>query len=268
MRRGLASVFFFLAAIAAALAAAGWWLQRVAFDSATSGELAAVVLEDRGIRDEIVTLASDSAAATLSLSPTDLRARVDGIAQTAAGAELMRDIVADSHARLVGLREEPVQITGPQLAEIVRDQRAAVLPPITVPVEEVGVLSTIRTTLEWAVPIAALVAVVALLIGFVAHPRKADAIFGIGIFCIVAGLAVVVLGYVVPAFLFPALDDSTWGAIIPAVAGHYMPFVVVAAAILVIAGLTLMLAAAAARRRRAWSAPIAINRYADQRRWS
>jgi hypothetical protein len=255
MRRGLASVFFFVAAIAAALAAAGWWLQRVAFDTATSGELAAVVLEDRAIRDEIVTLASDAAAATLGLSPTDLRARVDGIAQTAAGADLMRDIVADSHARLVGLREEPVQITGPQLAEIVRDQRAAVLPPTTVPVEEVGVLSTIRT-------------VVTLLIGFIAHPLKADATFGIGIFCIVAGLAVVVLGFVVPAFLFPVLDDSTWGAIIPAVAGHYMPFVVVAAAILVIAGLTLMLAAAAARRRRAWSAPIAINRYADQRRWS
>ena len=34
------------------------------------------------------------------------------LAQTSAGADLMREIVADSHARLIGERDEPVQITG------------------------------------------------------------------------------------------------------------------------------------------------------------
>ena len=64
-------------------------------------------------------------------------------------------------------------------------------------------------------PIAAIVGGVALLLGLVAHPRKADAVFGIGMFCIVAGVAAVVLGFVVPVFLLPVLDDYVWVAVDP-----------------------------------------------------
>ena len=81
------------------------------------------------------------------------------------------------------------------------------------PVEEVGVARhDPRTTLDWAVPIAAIVGGVALLLGLIAHPRKADAVFGIGMFCIVAGVVAVVLGYVVPVYLLPALTDNVWVA--------------------------------------------------------
>ena len=44
MRRGLAGLLFFIAAVGLALAAGGWYLQRVAFDTARSGDLARVVL--------------------------------------------------------------------------------------------------------------------------------------------------------------------------------------------------------------------------------
>lgn len=268
MRRGLAGLLFFLAAICLALAAGGWWLQRVAFDTSSSGELADVVLRDADIRNQIATVAADATAATLGLPAADVRVQVDQLAQTQAGANLMRQIVADSHARVIGLRNEPVQITGQQLVELTRDQRVGALPPVTLPVQEVGVLSTIRTTLDWAVPIAAIAGAVALVLGLVAHPRKADAVFGIGMFCVLAAVAAVLLGYVVPAFLLPALDDTTWVSVIPAVAEHSLPIVIAAAVVLSAGGLALMIGAAAARRRRAWSAPVPVNRYADQRRWS
>jgi hypothetical protein len=268
MRRGLAGLLFFVAAICLALAAGGWWLEHVAFDTATSGDLADVVLRDPDIRNQIATVAADATAATLGLPATDVRAQVDQLAQTRAGSQLMRQIIVDSHARLIGLRDAPVQITGAQLVELTRNQQVADVPPVTLPVQEVPILSTIRVTLHWAVPIAAIAGGVALLLGLIAHPRKADAVLGIGVFCIVAAVTAIVLGYLVPVFLLPALDDTTWAAVIPAIARHSLPLLAGAALVLLAIGIALMIGAAAARRRRAWSSPVSVNRYADQRRWS
>ena len=148
MRRGLAGLLFFVAAACLALAAGGWWLERVAFDTTTSGDVADVVLRDPDIRNQIATIAADATAATLGLPAADVRAQVDQLAQTRAGSQLMRQIIVDSHARLIGLRDAPVQITGAQLVELTRNQQVAEIPPVTLPVQEVPVLSTIRVTLH------------------------------------------------------------------------------------------------------------------------
>jgi hypothetical protein len=268
MRRGLAAVFFFVAAICLALAAGGWWLQRVAFDTDQSADLAAVVLEDAAIRTEIATVAANHTAATLGVPVADVQAQVDQLAQTTAGAELMRQIVADAHGTLIGARPGPVQITGAQLVELTRDQRVGNLPPVVLPVSEIAVLSATRTSLEWAIPIAAIAGAVFLLLGLLAHPRKSDAVFGIGIFCSIAGIAVFVIGYVVPVFLVPAINDDVWTGVIPAVAADALPIVLTAAVVLCAGGLVMMFAAAAARRNRSWSSPVPVHRYGDQHRWS
>ena len=179
----------------------------------------------------------------------------------------MAQIITDAHAKLIGERSAPVEITGAQLVQLTRNEAVGGLPPVVLPVEEVGVLSTIREALRWAVPIAAVVGAVALLLGLVAHPRKSDAVFGIGMFCILAGLVAVGLGYLVPVYALPHLTDNAWVAAIPAIARYALPVVIVASIVLVAGGLTLMIAAAAARRRKAWSAPVPI-RYGDQHRWS
>lgn len=270
MRRGLAGLLFFIAAICLALAAGGWWLQRVAFNTTTSADLATVVLEDDGIRDQVGMVLSDAAASAIGVPAADLYVVVDQVLQSndPEVRAVLEGVVADSHARLIGTRDEPVQISGEQIVPIVRDQRAAALPPVILPVEEVGVLSTIRTGLGWFVPGAAIAGALALLIGLIAHPRKSDAVFGIGIFCIVGALAMVLLGYVVPVHLFPTLNDNAWAAVIPAVAEHSLPLVVAAALILAALGIVLILGSAAARRRRSWSTPVTVSRYTDQRRWS
>ena len=155
-----------------------------------------------------------------------------------------------------------------QLVQLTRNEAVGDLPPVTLPVEEVGALSTTRTTLDWAVPIAAITGAVALLLGILAHPRKADAVFGIGMFCILAGVAAILLGYVVPAFVLPMFDESIWTGAIPAIAEHFLPIVIGVAIVLCAGGIALMIGAAAARRRRAWSSPVPVHRYADQHRWS
>ena len=128
---------FFIAAILLALAAGGWWLQRVAFDPTISGELAEVILEQPEIRNEVADLTAEAAAASLDAPIDAVRATVEQVAGTSAGAALMQQIVADSHARLIGARDEPVEITSSDLVQIVRDERAGSLPPVEIPVEEV-----------------------------------------------------------------------------------------------------------------------------------
>jgi hypothetical protein len=268
VRRGLAGLLFFVAAVCLALAAGGWYLQRVAFDTARSGDLARIVLKDDAIRTEIAATAAQQAAATLGVPVEQVQATVDGYARTTAGAALMRQIVTDAHARLIGERDEPVQITAAQLVELTRDERVGGVPPIELPVEKVGVLDAMRKVLGWAVPIAAIAGAIALLLGIVAHPRKADAVFGIGMFCIIAGVLTAVLGYVVPVHLLPALSDNIWVGAIPALAEYALPVVAVVSVVLILTGLALMLGSAAARRRKMWSSPVAIHRHGDQHRWS
>jgi hypothetical protein len=261
-------LLFFVAAVCLALAAGGWFLQRIAFDTHRSGELARVVLKDEGIRTQIATTAAQATAATLGVPVEQVQATVDGYARTREGAELMGQIVSDAHARLIGERDTPVQITAAQLVQLTRNERVGNVPPIELPVEQVGVLDTVRRTLGWAVPVAAIVGGVALLLGLIAHPRKADAVFGIGMFCIIAGVVSMLLGYVVPVHVIPALTDNIWAPAIPAIAEYVLPLVIVVSVVLVAAGLALMMGAAAARRRKLWSSPVAIHRYGDQHRWS
>jgi hypothetical protein len=268
VRRGLAGLLFFVAAVCLAVAASGWFLQRVAFDTQRSGELARVVLKDDAIRAQIAVTAAQATAATLGVPVEQVQGTVDSVANTTEGANLMRQLVSDAHARLIGARSEPVQITAAQLVDLTRDERVGAVGPVELPVEEVGALDTIRRALDWAVPIAAIVGGVALVLGLIAHPRKADAVFGIGMFCIIAGVLTAVLGYVVPVHVVSALTDNVWAPAIPAIAEYALPVVVAVSVVLVATGLALMIGAAAARRRKLWSSPVAIHRYGDQHRWS
>jgi len=270
MRRGFAGLLFLIAAVCLALAAGGWWLQRVAFDTATSAEVADVVIRDPGIRNQVATVIASSAADQLGVPAAELHALVDQYVQANDPAldTVLRQIVADSHARLIGERDEPVQITGAQLVPVVRNEQALAVPPITLPVQEVTALKVIRLALYWFIPVAAISGVLALLLGLIAHPRRADAVSGIGLFLVFSAVAVVVLGWLVPVYALPEASNSTWIAVIPVVADHYLPFVVASSVALAVAGLALMIGTAAVGRRRTWRTPVNMSRYSEQRRWS
>jgi hypothetical protein len=271
MRRGLAALLFFIAAVCLALAAGGWWLQHVAFNPDISGEVVDVAMDNGQIRGEIARTIANASAATVGLPPLDLRVQIERWLETD-NPEIratLATLLAETQARLIGARDEPVQLTGPQLVPIVRDERVALMPPVTLPVERITALNVIRIGLRWFVPVAAIAGAIALLLGLVAHPRRSDAVFGIGMFCLFAAAAVVILGYLVPTFVAPELSDVLWLELMPAIAKTMLPIVLGTAAGLVVAALALMMVSSAVdRRRRSWDKPIAVHRQPDQRRWS
>ena len=270
MRRGLAGLFFFIAAILLAIAAGGWWLQRVAFDPSTSPDVAREVLKNDDVRNEVATLVAQAAAETVGIPADQLSLTINALTQNPAAADLLTEVIADAHARIIGARDEPTQITGAQMVTIVRDQRVAVLPALTLPIEEIPLLNTIRTTLSWLVPIAGVAGLAALVLGLIAHPRRADAAFGIGVFCILSAVLAMVLGYAVPAFALPALSDNEWIDVVPAAANEQLPLVSILSLVLAAVGVVLIISSVGLRRRKTknWSSPVRVGRYSEQRHWS
>ena len=269
MRRGLAALLFFVAACLLAVAAGGWWLQRVAFNPDSSRAVAREVFQNAEIRAELAAVVAPAVAPTLGIPANELVLSISRDTGNPQAAEFLADIVADAHARVVGAGG-PVQITGPQMVNIVRTQAVAELPAVTLPIEEVSILDTIRTVLHWLVPIAAVIGLVAVALGVLTHPERADAIFGIGVFCILAAVLAMALGYVVPTFLLPVLSDNLWIEVIPAAANDGLPTVAGLACALAVVGVVLIITSASFRRRRktTWSSPVRASRYSEQRRWS
>ena len=182
-------------------------MQRIVFDSATSAAVAATVLHDEpALRDQIAGVVTTATAAKLGVPPAQLGPQIDQTLQIPAGAALARGILGDVHARLVGARSAPVVISPTDMVQLVRNQVVATVPAAPLPVETISWLDTVRRALTFFVPIAALAGVVALVFGFLAHPRRADAVFGVGMFCVFAAVLGGLLGYVVPAFLLPVLE--------------------------------------------------------------
>jgi hypothetical protein len=268
VRRGLAGLLFFVAAILLALAAGGWWMQRVAFSPSSSRAVTKEVLTDPELRTEVASAVAGATAETLGQPEDQLALQLASYAGYPEAAEFLSDTISDVHARVVGAGG-PVQISGPQMVNIVRNQAVAGLPAVTLPVEEVGILDTVRTVLKFFVPVAAVLGLAAVVLGILAHPERADAIFGVGVLCILAGVLAMILGYVVPTFLLPLLSDNVWMEVIPAAANDALGTVAVVSCALAILGVVLILSSAGFRRRKTgWSSPVRVGRYNEQRRWS
>ena len=274
MRRGLAGLFFFTAAILLAIAAGGWWLQRVAFSPSASAAVTHEVFEIDSIQAQVVTAVSTATAERLGRPAADLEQELiswmPALLADPTARGVLADVVSDAHARVIGTRDEPVTITGQQMVQLVRRQEVFDVPDVTIPVDKVGFLSTIRSGLSLVIPMAALAGFAALVLGILAHPRRADAVFGIGVFCILAAVLAMLLGYIVPAFALPALNDSDWVDVIPAVANDELTLVAGLSVVLAIVGVVLVFGSLGSRRKtKGWSSPVRVNRYrGEQRRWS
>jgi len=77
-----------------------------------------------------------------------------------------------------------------------------------------------------------------------------------------------ILGYLVPRFIVPALSDSPWANVPARLADDSLPlllgleFVLIGGALALFAGTGMM------QRRRRWSTPVSTYRYNEERRWS
>ena len=276
MRRTLAGLLFGLAYACASITLAGFLLQRTAFDPDYSADHADVVLADPAIRAELVNTIADSLAAQLApLAPDDpnltqdaLRARVDLVADTEPGAELLSEVIHDAHAHLIGEQDAPVQISTQQLVDATQNQAVAVVDPITIDVPQVTALDVIRTTLKWLLPIAAIATLALIVLGLAAHPERSALFRSLGLGLLLLAVVASLLGYVVPKFLVPALSDSPWARLPAQLADDMLPLLVGLVLLLVGGALALLAGTGMMRRRQRWSTPVNTYRYQEERRWS
>ncbi len=267
MRRTLAGFLFALAFAMLCLAAGGFLLQRTVLDPQVTADAAPSVLDVPAIRKELTSRIADATAGSLGRSTIEVEALVNSVAANPEGAKILAEVLHDAHAHLIGQQRAPVQIATTELVRIVRSERVGDMPPLTIPVPRVAVLDIARVVLRWAVPLAAIAAVVLFGLGLAAHPDRAGFLRSIGFGLMVLAAGVGVAGYVVPKFLVPALSDNVWARVPPVLADELRWVTLGLAAVLLIGGAALVASAGLVRQQRRWSTPISTYRYGDERRW-
>jgi hypothetical protein len=249
MRRVLAGVLMTIANICLGLAMTGWWLQHTVFDPGRSQDVAEQVLAVDGVQAQITDAIVDAVAVELGQDPDTIALLVGQASETAGGVTLLTDVVVQSHAVIIGEAEGPVTITPQQLAELLGDERALLLPPIALPVTTIEPIDWLRQVLDATVVWAFVLAVVLALLALTIHPRRDRMVRRWGLGLIVLAAIVMVVGYVLPVVVLPTLTTSPWVQAIPELAQSQLGLL--AGASLVCAGVGLGLIVVAGLMRRA-----------------
>lgn len=252
-----------VSAVAFSLAAGGWWMQRIAFTPDGTRDTAAAILEEPDIRLELNSVITYKTAPLIERTTEELSTMLETAVFTSrAGAAEMAPLIRQAHERIIGLRDdEAIQIGGTDLIPIVRDERAAEVEPITLPIQPIGVLKTTRSILGWLIPIAAVIGLLALVLGLVTRPERRDVLRGLGELGLALAVSMIVFGYLIPVQFLTAIDNRTWTHAIPRLALRTLPVVVGTAAIFAVAGVTLILTSTTNNKRRQWSTPLSVARY-------
>ena len=181
----------------------------------------------------------------------------------------MRDFVADAHRKVIGDFEGSVRIPASTQVEMVRHEGVALMPPLTLPVQEVGALSAIKTIVGWTWILSAVGALLVGLLGLFVRPERGEFTFALGATLGAAGVALVLFGWLVPATMLGAVSDEIWTGVFARLAGHNLRFTLLGALILVALGGIVVYGTTGLRVRRGGSTPLAATRYrSETRSWS
>lgn len=270
MQRSLSGIFFLVASVLFGIAVGLWWMTlTVLSPNATTGA-AQAILGDTEIRGQLTSIVTGVASGPLEQTPQELAVFVDRVLRSRPGAAVASEITEAAHERILGLRTEPVQIDGRQLTEIVRDDRVLQLDPVTIPIADVAGLQFFERTSGWAVLVTLALAVVATIAGFIVRPERIDIARGFAELLISVGLGLVVVGFLLPYYVLPAIDDTTWVGAIRRLAGRTAVLDFTLALVLVgIGGYILARLHGGDTRRSSWSSTTPTTRFrGEQRRWS
>lgn len=268
VHRSLGGLILLVSGAFFALAISIFWLDRVAFTPEVDTDATYAIMGDEDIQLQLASVIAGATASDLGMSSNDLRNFVVSITEIRDGATEMRQFTADAHARLIGDRDEAVDITAKEQVQITRTERAAVLPPIRLPVERVTAMAVIASVVTWTWLISFGLALLTLLLGVVLRPERGEFTFAFGAGSALTGALLFVIGYLVPAFLFPTISDDTWMGVFPQLAQHRRAVTWIASLGFFATGAASVLLTGNSRRRRQRSTPLATSRYREQSRWS
>jgi len=263
-------MLFLVAAVAFSIAGGAWWMQRVCFTPNDTRETAAAILKEPDIRGDINGVIAPASAPVLGVNTTELSTFLETqILSTHAGAAVMGPLMKQIHEKIIGNRHDDIVVTGEEMIDIVRDQRAAGVPDVVLPIPVIGTLETTRTTIRWLIPIAAVIGAIAMLLGIATRPERRDVLRGLGEFFMAMACSMIVFGYLIPVQLLPAIDNGVWTKAIPRLAMRTLPFVLGSAAVFGLGGAALIMASMSGGKRRQFSTPLSVGRYrGDDHGWT
>ena len=268
VRRSLGGLILLVSGAFFALSISTFWLDRVAFTPEVDTDTTYAIMGNENIRLQVASLVAGADAAELGVSSADLKTLVSQVARIRDGATEMREFTAAAHERLIGDRDDPVIISPDEQVQITRTERAAVLPAITLPVQRVAAFDVIAAITSWTWLVSFGLGAVTLLFGLVIRPERGEFAFAFGAGCAATGVMIVVMGYLVPAFVFPSVSDDIWVGVFPSLAGHRRTLTLVGGLAFVALGAASVLFTGRSRQRRQRSTPLAATRYREQQRWS
>ena len=268
MRRSLAGLLLLISCVLFAVAISTWWMQQVAFSPSSDASTTYAILSDADIRGEVATLIASADAGVIGTSTAQLREFVEEISQLDDGAALMGDFVSSAHARIIGDNSEPVVITAQEQYTIVRDERAALQPAITLPVPEVGSLSTVNTVTWWMMVVSAAGGLLLLIVGLVTRPERGEFTYALAVGMAVLSVLLVIFGYLIPVGPLTSLSDNTWMGVLPRLANHSRNTTLLLALISAALAGGVFLGTSSLRQRRQKSTPLSVGRYREQHSWS
>jgi len=257
-----------IAAVLFAVSISAWWFQRVAFTPSADTGTTQAILGDEAIRGEIATVIASATAGELNQSPTQLKEFIEQIATIPAGATLMTEFVSQAHERLIGERDEPVRISAEQQVQIVRDERVGEMAPITLLVQEVGMLSAIDQAAGWIAIGGAVLGLVILVAAVIMRPERGELTLALGFGLAALAVLIILFGYIVPALVLPALSDSNWMGVFTRLANDSVLATLGIALGAIVLAAVITLGTTSMRQRRQWSTPLSVARYRDDRSWS
>jgi hypothetical protein len=269
MQRNLISTIFMVAAALISLSVGSWWLRATVLSPTSSVGATAAILDDEGIRNEITTIVSAATADRLGQPARQISEFIDPILDSKAGAAVMAEIIAAGHARLIGERQEPLRISGPEMVQIVRHEAVTELPPVTIPIGEVSSLSVIKTILWWTTLIPAIAALLAIGFAFFARPERRDLQVAMTALMFGLALSAVLFAVIIPIWGLPALSDTTWINAISRLARRTLLLVIPAILLFTGSGIASLLNTGSrpGRGRNQWTSPISSGRYVSDRNW-
>jgi hypothetical protein len=268
VRRSLAGILLIISTVLFALSISAWWLQRVAFTPSADTAKTQAILGDDAIVDQIATVVASATAPATSQSPPQLKEFIQSIVTIDAGAALMNEFVSQAHERLIGDRDDPVRISAEQQVQLVRDERVGEMDPITLPVQEVGALSVIDRMAGWLALGGAVAGLLLFIAGIVMRPERGEFSQAVAIGFAALAVLIVLFGYLIPAFLLPAVSDNIWLGVFPRLANDSLLATLGIALVSLVFAAAIVLGTNSMRQRRQWSTPLSVGRYRDDRSWS
>lgn len=241
MRRGAALIFLHLGLALAAVALSAWLVRRTALEPERTTRVADAVLQSPQLRTEISSQVSDRMAQATGTPAFQIEPGVDGLLGDDGVVDSLATTVAAAHLRLIDRDAPPATIDTSAMSTL----SGGVVPEAyTLDVPTLTPLDAARRFIDRWLPTVAVMAAGLVLAGVALHPNHPRALVQVGYWLVATTLLQVVVGWIVPVIVVPAVLSSPWADVFATVVEAYSSTLIgTIASVLAAGGVALVLGA-------------------------